>query len=99
MSQLHTRLLQELQNQRTEYSIIRKETREEFNQYIEELRQERRQCHTLISDNQERFVNLVRDLCADLTSKLTTEESAATPGSRSSEGGGGDSSPQTMETV
>ncbi|KAJ1648781.1 hypothetical protein IWQ61_009921, partial [Dispira simplex] len=66
--------------------------------YIEELRQERRQCHTLISDNQERFVNLLRDLCVELASKLTTEESVVTPTSGSS-AEGGDSSPQTMEAV
>ncbi|KAJ1991233.1 hypothetical protein H4R33_001434 [Dimargaris cristalligena] len=71
MTHFHERLLHELHQQRAENNLIRQERKQEFTSYIEELREERRQCHTLISESQERFITFLKDLCLEMSSKLS----------------------------
>ncbi|KAJ1985379.1 hypothetical protein H4R34_000033 [Dimargaris verticillata] len=72
MSNVQEQLLQELRNQRDEYNLIRQETRQEFNHYIDELRQERIECHHMLSDNQQRFLQVIQRMCSDITGSVRT---------------------------
>ncbi|KAJ1915006.1 hypothetical protein IWQ60_008597 [Tieghemiomyces parasiticus] len=72
MNHLQERLMQELSSQRAEYNQIRQETRQDFNQYIEELRQERAHCHNVVTESQERYLRVIRELCLDVSRRLTT---------------------------
>ncbi|KAJ1972882.1 hypothetical protein H4R35_004433 [Dimargaris xerosporica] len=96
MSNVQGQLLQELRHQRDEYNLIRQETRQEFNHYIEELRQERIECHHMLSDNQQRFLEVIQRMCSDITGSVRSAPVPVQPPAHSNSSPSESSQPSEM---